>query len=187
MLVAGLIAVGVRVVAAPYEVDGKSMMPNLQEQERLLVNRSAYVNVDLNRVLNLIPGVDRAGTAVIYPFDAPQRGDVVVLNPPVAHPTIPYVKRIIGLPGEVVGFRDGYVTIDGVRLDEPYIDGPITACQDNNGCHAGKVPDGYVYVLGDNRMYSADSRSFGLVKIDEIVGKAWFTEWPLDRIGLLSD
>jgi signal peptidase I len=187
MLVAGLIAVGVRVVASPYEVDGKSMMPNLQEQERLLVNRSAYVNVDLNRVLNLIPGVDRAGTAVIYPFDAPQRGDVVVLNPPVAHPTIPYVKRIIGLPGEVVGFRDGYVTIDGVRLDEPYIDGPITACQDNNGCHAGKVPDGYVYVLGDNRMYSADSRSFGLVKIDEIVGKAWFTEWPLDRIGLLSD
>jgi signal peptidase I len=185
ILLAALVFVGARMLVLPYEVEGASMTPNLRNRERVLVNRSVYFHFDLNSILNLIPGVDRSGTDIIYPFHSPQRGDIVVLNPPVSHPTQPYIKRVIGLPGETVSFRDGYVYINGQRLDEPYIGGPITTCNTADGCHAGQVPDGYVYVLGDNRDNSSDSRVFGFVKIDDIIGKAWFANWPLDRIGFL--
>jgi signal peptidase I len=182
VLLAALVFVGARLFVLPYEVEGRSMSPNLHDQERVLVNRSVYYHFDLNRVLNWIPGVDVNGERVIYPFHSPERGDIVVLDPPVENHTQPYIKRVIGLPGETVSFRDGYVYIDGKKLDEPYIGGAITDC---DGCHDGKVPDGYVFVLGDNRNNSADSRSFGFVKIDDIIGKAWFANWPLDRIGFL--
>jgi signal peptidase I len=185
VLLAALVFVGARVFVLPYEVEGASMTPNLRDRERVLVNRSVYYHVDLNQFLNWIPGVDVQGQHVIYPFHPPQRGDIVVLNPPVNHPTQPYIKRVIGLPGETVSFQGGYVYIDGVRLDEPYIRGAITNCDLADGCHAGTVPAGYVYVLGDNRDNSADSRTFGFVKIDDIIGKAWFANWPIDRIGFL--
>jgi signal peptidase I len=185
ILLAALVFVGARMLVLPYEVEGASMTPNLHDRERVLVNRSVYVHFDLNRVLNVIPGVNRTGTDIIYPFHAPQRGDVVVLNPPLNHPTQPYIKRVVGLPGETVTFRDGYVYINGQKLDEPYIGGPITSCDVGSGCYEGRVPDGEVYVLGDNRDNSSDSRVFGFVKIDDIVGKAWFANWPLDQIGFL--
>jgi signal peptidase I len=185
ILLAALVFAGARLFVLPYEVEGASMSPNLTHRERVLVNRSVYYHFDLNRLLNLVPGVDVSGERVIFPFHSPQRGDIVVLNPPVEHPTQPYIKRVIGLPGETVTFRDGYVYIDGRRLDEPYIGGAITDCDVANDCHTGTVPAGYVFVLGDNRGKSADSRDFGFVAIDEIIGKAWFANWPLDRIGFL--
>lgn len=185
ILLAALVFVGARLFVLPYEVEGASMTPNLHDHERVLVNRSVYFHFDLNHLLNLIPGVDISGTRIIYPFHSPQRGDIVVLNPPVRHATQPYIKRVIGLPGETVSFRGGYVYINGKRLDEPYINGPLTNCDVAVGCHAGLVPAGYVFVLGDNRDNSADSRTFGFVKIDDIVGKAWFANWPLDSIGTL--
>jgi signal peptidase I len=185
VMIAAIVFIGARVFVLPYEVEGASMSPNLHNSERVLVNRSVYFHFDLNKVLNVIPGIDRDGTNVIYPFHSPQRGDIVVLDPPVNNATEPYIKRIIGLSGETVTFEGGYVYINGVKLDEPYINGAITRCDTNQGCQFGKVPDGYVFVLGDNRQNSSDSRSFGFVKIDEIIGKAWFANWPLDRIGIL--
>jgi len=120
----------------------------------------------------------------IAPSPPPQRGDVVVLHPPTPSQQ-PYIKRIIGLPGESIEFRNGFVYIDGERLEEPYIEQGITRCGNSPYCSIDEIPDGYVYVLGDNRNNSSDSRSFGLVAIDEIVGKAWFTNWPLTDIGLV--
>lgn len=184
LLLAVIVFAGARMVVLPYEVEGASMTPNLLNHERVLVNRTVYFHFDLNQVLDIVPGVDLKGTREIYPFHAPQRGDVVVLKPPV-HSTEPYIKRVIGLAGERVTFQDGYVYINGVKLDESYIDGPITDCENSPNCDLGVIPDGYVFVLGDNRLNSQDSRSFGLVKIDDIVGKAWFTNWPLDAIGLM--
>ncbi|MEA2510616.1 MAG: signal peptidase [Thermomicrobiales bacterium] len=185
VLLAALVFVGARMFVLPYEVEGASMTPSLRDHERVLVNRSVYYHFDVNGVLNLLPGVDISDERVIYPFHPPQRGDIVVLNPPVNHQTQPYIKRVIGLAGETVSFRNGYVYIDGKRLDEPYIGGAITDCNLADGCRAGPVPAGYVFVLGDNRDNSADSRSFGFVRIDDIIGKAWFANWPLDRIGFL--
>lgn len=183
VLLAVVLYVGIRTVVLPYEVEGASMTPNLQNHERVLVNRLAYAGFDADVLWDLIPGVDDAEHDPVRPFGGPERGDVVVLDPPTDVPSDkPYIKRVIGLPGETVAFDDGYVAIDGVRLDESYIDGPITTC-DGDHCEVGTIPEGYVFVLGDNRAHSADSRSFGLVAIDRIAGKAFFANWPLDLIG----
>lgn len=185
LLLAVVLYVAVRAVVMPYEVDGASMEPNLHNHERVLVNRLSYTTFDLNEILDWIPFVDREGEWIFHPFGEPERGDVVVLNPPVDSDK-PYIKRIIGLPGETVVIQDGHVYIDGVMLDEEYIDGPITNCTGRADNCEVTVPEGYVYVLGDNRGNSSDSRSFGVVAIDEIQGKAFFTNWPLDAIGPIS-
>lgn len=183
-LLAAIVFLGARTVVLPYEVEGASMTPNLHNSERVLVNRTVYFHFDLNSVLNVIPGVDRQGGDDFYPFHAPERGDIVVLHPPL-NSNQPYIKRVIGLAGESISFRNGYVYVNDERLDEPYLNGPITRCTGNPYCSIDSIPDGYVYVLGDNRDNSSDSRAFGPVKIDDIVGKAWFTNWPLTDIGLV--
>lgn len=171
-----------RAFISPFEVEGESMTPNLHDHDRVFVSRARYLHVDLNRWINLLPGEDRQGTDIWYPFNQPQRGDIVVLNPPTKSDK-PYIKRVIGLPGETVTFRNGYVYINGVRLDESYIDGPITFCDRQVYCNIGPIPEGYVFVLGDHRDDSQDSRYFGPVAIDQLIGEAWFTNWPMDVIG----
>ena len=183
LLLAALVFLGARTVVLPYEVEGASMTPNLHNSERVLVNRTVYFHVDLNKFINLIPGVDKEGTNEFYPFHSPERGDIIVLNPPLSS-SQPYIKRVIGLGGESISFKNGYVFVNGEQLVEPYIDGAITRCNGTPYCSID-VPDGYVYVLGDNRDNSSDSRAFGLVKIEDIIGKAWFTNWPLTDVGLV--
>jgi signal peptidase I len=184
LLLALVIFVAVRALVLNFRVDGSSMYPNLHNGEMLLVNRNVYFHFDLNKVINLIPGEDRAGQRIVYPFHPPRRGDIIVFKPPVASEK-PYIKRVIALPGETVEVKpDGYVYVNGVRLDEPYIQGGITKCTQSK-CERQTVPKGYVYVLGDNRRNSSDSRIFGFVDIDNIIGKAWLTYWPLDRFGLV--
>jgi signal peptidase I len=184
LIVAALIFGAVRLFVLPYEVDGASMTPSLANHERVLVNRAAYFSLDLNGLLNRLPGVERPGEWIIHPFSPPKRGDIVVLNPPLERATEPYIKRIVGLPGETVEFIDGWVYIDGMKLDEPYLGGAETTCR-LSWCHEGVVPEGYVFVLGDNRENSSDSRVFGPIPIENIVGEAWFANWPIDRIGVL--
>jgi signal peptidase I len=113
-----------------------------------------------------------------YRFHAPQRGDIVVLK--VAQEPIPLVKRVIGLPGETVEIRQGKVYVNGQHLDEPYL-----GQTPYGNMPARQVPAGSVFVLGDNRNNSNDSRYFGVVPLDDIVGKAWLRYWPLDQIGLV--
>ncbi len=184
LLLAVVIFVGVRLVVLNFRVDGLSMYPNLADREMLLVNRNVYFHFDINDILNLLPGEDRSGERIVYPFHPPERGDIIVFNPPVRSDK-PYIKRVIGLPGETVSVQDGYVYIDGQRLNEPYIDGPVTACGAQRQCDPVTVPEGEVFVMGDNRTNSSDSRTFGPVNVDRIIGKAWITYWPTDDIGLV--
>ncbi|MGH1505564.1 MAG: signal peptidase I [Acidimicrobiales bacterium] len=117
---------------------------------------------------------------VSYRFGDPSHGDVVVFSrpPDVPGPTDDLIKRIIGLGGDVIEGRDSVVYRNGDALDEPYLDdgffgdfGPIT------------VPDGHMFVMGDNRDESLDSRVFGPLSTDLIVGRAFVKTWPLDRLG----
>ncbi|MEA2529856.1 MAG: signal peptidase [Thermomicrobiales bacterium] len=184
LLLALVIFVAVRALVLNFRVDGNSMVPNLHDQEMLLVNRNVYFHFDLNQWLNYLPGEDREGERIVYPFHPPERGDIVVFQPPVTSEK-PYIKRVIAVPGDTVEIRqDGYVYINDERLEEPYIQGPITDCN-RQRCEQTVVPEGKVYVLGDNRRNSSDSRIFGLVDVDDIIGKAWLTYWPMDNFGLV--
>jgi signal peptidase I len=113
---------------------------------------------------------------ISYRLHTPQRGDVVVLRVRPADELL--IKRVIGLPGDEVAIHDGQVYVNGQPLDEPYLD------QETRGNLAPRiVPPLHVFVMGDNRRASNDSRSFGPVHIDNIVGKAWLSYWPPEDIG----
>lgn len=182
LILALIIFVLVRQVVLNFRVDGHSMDPNLHNGEMLLVNRRAYTDVNFASLINWIPGVDVNGHDY-HPFGNVERGDIIVFNPPNGDK--PYIKRIIGLPGDVITFQDGFVYVNGVKLDEPYIaDGNgITRCPTTSCRVPVTVGPDQVYVLGDNRTNSEDSRYFGPFAISAIIGKAWITYWPLSDLG----
>ncbi len=185
LLLALIIFVAVRAVVINFRVDGLSMTPSLQNNEMVLVNRNVYFNFDKWALVDWLPGVDHAEAATVYPFHPPERGDIIVFNAPVASASKPYIKRVIGLPGETVTAHGGHVYIDGQMIDEPYLKGETTYCRANQDCPPVTVPEGHLFVMGDNRDNSSDSRAFGVIDVDSIIGKAWVTYWPFDAFGFV--
>ncbi len=108
---------------------------------------------------------------VSYLLHPPERGDVVVFTPP--NNDRDYIKRVIGLPGDTVEIKGGHVYVNGTVLDEPYLKVPT-----NSGAQVFHVEAGRYFVLGDNRNNSSDSRSFGSITPQSIVGRAWLVYWP---------
>ncbi len=110
---------------------------------------------------------------VSYHLHPPQRGDIVVVRAPQYQQLL--VKRVVGLPGETLSIRDGQVYINGTPLEEPYIQG-----EPWGNYPPTHIPEGYVFLLGDNRNNSSDSRVFGPVPITNILGHVWVRYWPLN-------
>ena len=163
LIVVVFILVGVFFVQ-PVVVEGTSMLPQLHDGERLLVNKLVYYKIQSISWGHL------------------QRGDIVVFWYP-NDPDKSYVKRIIGLPGETVEVRDGHVYIDGSELQESYLDAEHNhALHDNS---VTKVEEHHYFVMGDNRDNSSDSRYWGLVPEKYIYGKAFFRYWKPEDIGFL--
>ncbi len=186
LVLALLIFLAVRTVVLNFRVDGLSMEPTLDSGEMLLVNRQVYSHFDLNSALNILPFVDRKGEHDFYPFHPPQRGDIIVFNPPISAVNEPYIKRVIGLPGETVSVHDGAVYIDGKRLDEPYLGSTATRWPGRPDNYEFLVPEGHIFVFGDNRNNSTDSRSFGPVEFGAIIGRAWIAYWPSSLLGVFQ-
>jgi signal peptidase I len=116
---------------------------------------------------------------ITYRFHGPRRGDIVVIDSP--HQSEMLIKRVVGLPGETVEVRGGRVYVDGELLEEPWMVKP------GGGNYGPRtVPPLHVFVLGDNRGASNDSRSFGPVAIEDIVGHAWISYWPPEDIGFVE-
>ena len=115
-----------------------------------------------------------------YKFYEPQRGDVVVIEVPDSE--IPLIKRVIGLEGETVEIMDNQVYINGSVLNESYL---TNIRQSDYGPTA--VPVEHVFVMGDNRSSSRDSRAFGPVDIYRITGRAWFSIWPVEQFGAVGE
>ncbi|MEM7200330.1 MAG: signal peptidase I [Planctomycetota bacterium] len=135
-------------------VRGHSMQPCLSDGDRLVVDRLAYC------------------------VAAVARFDVVVLRYP-ADPTVDFVKRVVGLPGDRVELHHGVVFVNGRRVEEAF--GPV---RDGAEMDERRIPDGHYFVLGDNRPISCDSREFGLVPFELIKGKVRVRFWPVGRMAV---
>ena len=180
-----IIFLAVRANITMYRVDGTSMTPTLHDGAYLIVNKTVYFHFDKNALTNWLPGPDNNDRDVAYFFHQPQRGDIVVLNPPIST-NKPYIKRVIGLAGDRIAVHDGKVYVNDVPLDEPYISGP-PLYRYPQGAVNGEytVPEGHVFVLGDNRNNSQDSHTFHAVPLDSIVGQALVIYLPLEDAGLI--
>lgn len=154
-----VLAAGIRTfVVQPYVIPSGSMEPTIEIEDRVLANK------------------------FIYRFGDPQPGDIVVLDDPTG--TVPtLIKRVIAVGGQTVELRDGRVVVDGIVLDEPYTHGQPSEPMVQSFPY--QVPEDAVWLMGDNRTNSADSRVFGAVSLDEVRGKAFLTFWPIDRFGTL--
>jgi signal peptidase I len=164
-------------VVQAFFIPSGSMEPTLEPGDRVLVQKVVY---------------------------GPDRGDVIVFSDPQGRPgpdrgivggfvhwlssTLgierpeheDFIKRVIGLPGETVELRDGRLFVDGVRIREPYLKGAV----DTRDYGPAKVPEGALFVLGDNRLNSNDSRfGLGFVPVDKVVGRAFAIVWPPSRVG----
>ena len=161
IILTALIFFVVRVTVQPYQVQGPSMEPGLNNGEYVLVNSLAYL------------------------FGGPQRGDVIVFHPP-SNPSVVYVKRVIGIPGDRIDISLSAVMVDGVKLNEPYIHSLPPGVDENNSVLTNiRLGPGQYFVLGDHRQDSDDSRDFGYVPRANIIGKAEVIIWPLNDFQLL--
>ncbi len=149
----------------PVVVEGTSMLPQLHDGERLLVNKLVYYKIQS------------------VSWGHIERGDIVVFWFP-NDPDKSYVKRVIGLPGEIVEIRNGKVFVDGKQLDEEYLDAAYN--QTLPSAPPKKVDEHHYFVMGDNRDNSSDSRYWGLVPEKYIYGKAFFRYWKPSEIGFLE-
>lgn len=141
----------------PVRVEGTSMLPMLEDQDRLFINKIAYRVGDI------------------------QRGDVVVFQYPRDH-SKSYIKRVIALPGDRLRIEDGRVFVNGKRLQEPYVPNRFT---DDRSEAEMVLPADEYFVMGDHRSISSDSREFGPVDRSLIYGKAVFVYWPMEQVGVV--
>ncbi len=156
-------------VAQPYKVQQQSMEHTLEPDQYVLVDK-------------LTPR-----------FDDYSRGDIVVFNPPsdwAQEDGTPFIKRVIGLPGDTVEIHDGDVFINGTMLDEPYLyatapGDPTQPTTSGGNEERWVIPEGELFLMGDHRANSANSRSFGPVEEGSVIGRAWLRYWPLNVFGIL--
>ncbi|WP_335870698.1 signal peptidase I [Bacillus sp. 2205SS5-2] len=164
LIAAGLAAIIRFFLFSPIVVDGSSMVPTLHNGERMIMNK------------------------ISYQFKEPDRFDIVVFHAPGNKD---YIKRVIGLPGDEIQYKDDVLYINGEAYDEPYLD---EYKKEYPGTHYTKdfsleevinqstVPEGHIFVLGDNRPVSQDSRTIGSVNIEEIVGNTSIVFWPVGNV-----
>jgi len=147
----------------PHQVKGASMEINFHDGEYILTDK------------------------ISYRFHSPQRGDVVIFKAPT-NPELDYIKRIIGLPGERIKIEDNSLFINGQKLEEEYLPKETII---SGGSFLPKreeiiIPPDHYFVLGDNRSHSSDSREWGWIEKEEIVGRAFLRYWPPEKFGLLT-
>ncbi len=183
-------------IGFPTVVSGSSMDSTLKDGQRLWVSR---IGIEINKY-------PKYGD--IITFEAPTERNITKVNADLNNPVAiynekeksifeklvsavslfgetSYIKRVIGLPGDYVEIKDDSVYVNGEKLNEYYLD-PGMPTRSEGGCFTNiVVPDGYIYVLGDNRVNSGDSRFFGCIPIDKIEGKAVWRFWPLNKWKLM--
>ncbi|MBI4307862.1 MAG: signal peptidase I [Chloroflexi bacterium] len=181
ILLAALVFLLIQLTFQNFRVKGASMDPNLREGEHLLVNKLAYLHIDPAWLNSMFPFLNIDPRSPVYLFGLPQDGDVIVFRFP-RDPSRDFIKRVIAGPGETVEMRSGKVFVNGQPLDEPYI-----YERDRFSMPPVRVPPDSFFVMGDNRPGSNDSRDWGPVPRQYIVGKAWVSYWPVNAWGFVPN
>jgi signal peptidase I len=163
LVVAFLVAQAVRTwVIQPYVVPTGSMLPTIQLGDQVLANK------------------------FVYRFRSPARPDIVVFDDPTGEVGT-LIKRVIAVGGQTVDLQSGHVVVDGKPLDEPYTHGQASdPLMGSTVTFPLKIPVGSIWVMGDNRTQSQDSRWFGPVPLTSVQGQGFFTYWPISRFGVLK-
>lgn len=156
LILSAVLFLGINAVSARIRVESISMQPNLYAGDFVIVNKLAYK------------------------LGKPARGDIIVFRYPPDPSQVPYIKRVIGLPGDEVHIADGNVYINGNLLSEPYL--TVTTSRGGDW----KVPENALFVMGDNRNNSSDSRAWGMVPMENVIGKALLVYWPPKNWALLN-
>ena len=175
-----LLFIVVQALAQNYVVTGGSMEPSVHNGELIIVNKAVYLRLNRDTVDDFVPFFDLPEGDDVYLFHPPQRGEVVVLTSPNSD-NLNLIKRVIGVPGDTITFdrTGGPIRINGVEIDEAW----LSEGQRIYGEDVTLAADEY-FVMGDNRRSSQDSRTWGMIGRDAIVGKALLTYWPAQDIGL---
>ena len=163
-----------------FRIDGMSMYPTLANEQYILVSKLSYFRVNPGALKHLTPFGEKSDNRLAF-FESitPSYGDFIAFTYPLDS-SKEFLKRVIGVPGDTIELDRGQVIRNGEPLDEPYI-----VNSDRRSIKPVKVPEGSYYVLGDNRPVSNDSRNWGFVPEEHIIGRAWFSYWPSDRIKFL--
>ncbi|MDQ0217099.1 signal peptidase I [Peribacillus cavernae] len=170
LIIAVILAAVIRYfLFAPIVVDGLSMMPTLHDQDRMIVNKIGYT------------------------LGNPDRFDIIVFHAPEEKD---YIKRVIGLPGDRIEYKDDTLYVNGKAYDEPYLDeykdqamdGPLTEPFTLKDTPVGQetVPEGTLFVMGDNRRFSKDSRHIGAVPLEEVLGQTNMVYWPIEDFRMVD-
>ncbi len=156
------------------------MSPTLESGQHILVSRLPYFRLDFGVLRDKIPlGKTSEESEPLFSSISPSCGDVIALTSPL-DPSRQLMKRVIGVPGDSIELVSGQVIRNGQQLDETYV-----VNNDKRSMKLVKVPEGSFFVLGDNRPGSTDSRDWGFVPEESIIGRAWFVYWPSDRLQFL--
>ena len=173
-ILAFALSIAFQILLGNYVVDGNSMDPTLRNDQRVFVNKFVYFDpIVLNRNLNLN-------------FDStlnPKKGDVVVFDPPFPYDASgkQFVKRIIAVPGDTIENSSGIILVNGKPFGNDF-----GATSEISEVPKTLVPEGYYYVLGDNRNSSNDSRNFGFVPRTSIIGRVWVIYWPFSNFKIFD-
>jgi len=166
VIIAALIFIILQFLTQNYVVKGKSMFPNLDDGHRVLVNKFIYQStIDFDK--------DNVGKGEEFIFGGPQRDEIVVFKSPHDYQKEALVKRIIGLPGDWVEIKNGVFLVNNDSLASDFGFTSLISFDSKM-----KVPESMYFVLGDNRNHSNDSRLFGFVSSENIIGRVWITYWP---------
>jgi signal peptidase I len=163
-----------------YRVEGPSMEPLLLSGDRVVVSRVESIEIDAAHAAGYLPTVDAEVGDTWHPFGQLEYGDVIVFKWP-RDPRQNFVKRIIGLPGDRIKIELGTVFVNDLPVEEPFVEYTL-----RQSLAERVVEPGTYYVMGDNRAQSDDSRHWGTVPFDNVIGKIWAVYWPVDRLTALE-
>lgn len=176
VIVALLLFLLLRSTVQNFKVEGASMEPSLLSGEYVFTSKLAYVELPVGQIAKAIPFWNPPEDEVVYPLGGPHQGEVVVFRAPDGQ-SRDFVKRVIAVEGDEVVIRKGVVLVDGRPLNESYTR-PMPLGQSFG---PWSVPKGYIFVLGDNRPASSDSRYWGPIPLSLVVGRVWLRYWPFSE------